>query len=284
MPGTNDHLVTDENDDDSPYLPLIKNRLNNPKTVFSGGSTEFDTKVSVFTKRPGVSSYSEELARNSLIEVGQDLQFRAAVRSGDGEFDTHMLHLLKYSHCQHWTGWRYAKLKDLTIQKISKSNLKDDDQLNSFNSRKRNNHKTSSPSSSSSSSSSNPKTPIPDSAYLVLEDGCRNPIYAAIAPKHPSVDPSNPLIVTFSFKAFMFQDMMDGDTLRITAKIMACQEQVDCQPVSLIIKLSIVLLDVNPITPFLLSGFMFRWWDGRIWQETETKKLLTQKWGWDTCL
>lgn len=178
-------------------------RSNGPKTVFSGGSSEFETKVSMFTRKPGSNtmSFNEELARNSLIEVGQDLQFKASVRSGDG--------------------WKYAKLKDLTIQKISKStkNRSGDDE--DTNNKKR--RGSSRPKESSS--------PTPDSAYLVLEDGCRNPIYTAIAPKHPNVDPHNPLVVSFSFRAFMFQDMLDGDTLRISAKIMACQEQVDCQPV-----------------------------------------------------
>lgn len=179
-------------------------RSNGPKTVFSGGSSEFETKVSMFTRKPGSNtmSFNEELARNSLIEVGQDLQFKASVRSGDG--------------------WKYAKLKDLTIQKISKSskNRSGDDDDTSNKKRRGSSRSKESPSLT------------PDSAYLVLEDGCRNPIYTAIAPKHPNVDPHNPLVVSFSFRAFMFQDMLDGDTLRISAKIMACQEQVDCQPVS----------------------------------------------------
>ena len=174
-------------------------RSNGPKTVFSGGASEFETKVSMYTRKPGSPSmnFNEELARNSLIEVGQDLQFKGSVRSGDG--------------------WKYAKLKDLTIQKISKSSKSRSEEEE--NKKRR-------------GGSSRGKESTPDSAYLVLEDGCRNPIYTAIAPKHPSVDPHNPLVVSFSFRAFMFQDMLDGDTLRISAKIMACQEQVDCQPVS----------------------------------------------------
>lgn len=172
-------------------------RSNGPKTVFSGGVSEFETKVSMYTRKPGSPSmnFNEELARNSLIEVGQELQFKASVRSGDG--------------------WKFAKLKDLTIQKISKSSKSRSEEEE----KKRR-------------GSSRGKEVTPDSAYLVLEDGCRNPIYTAIAPKHPSVDPHNLLVVSFSFRAFMFQDMVDGDTLRISAKIMACQEQVDCQPVS----------------------------------------------------
>lgn len=40
--------------------------------------------MSLFVKKSGVSGYTEELARSSVIEVGQELQFRAVVRSGDG--------------------------------------------------------------------------------------------------------------------------------------------------------------------------------------------------------
>lgn len=135
----------------------------------------------MYTRKGSSSSFTEELSRNALIEVGQDLQFRAVVRPGDG--------------------WKYAKLKDLQIQRSSN------------NEKGRKSDKVTG-----------------DTAFLVMEDGCRNPVYAAIAPKHPSVDPSNPLVVNFVFKAFMFQDMADGDTLRISAKIVACQEQSDCQP------------------------------------------------------
>lgn len=185
----------------SHIMDLRSNLSSQQRTIFSSGPHELDTKVSMFTKKtPSAVSYNEELSRNSLIEVGQELQFRSMVRSGDG--------------------WRYAKLKDLTIQKITAEN------------NRRRSHSASSSSSSSTISHNKIMTHLssPDSALLVMEDGCRNPVYSAIAPKHPFPDPSNPLVVNFAFKAFMFQDMSDGDTLRITAKIMACQESADCQP------------------------------------------------------
>lgn len=193
------------------YRPNI---ISPPKTIYSSIVHELDTKVLMFAKKSGAPSsqnvFTEELSRNSLIEVGQELQFRAVVRSGDG--------------------WKYAKLKDLTIQKISRRALSSSvDDIDSNSSPGGRSRKASS-SSSQRGSTSSLSPPSPDSAYLVMDDGCRNPVYAAIAPRHPVPDPVNPLVVNFAFKAFMFQDMMDGDTLRITAKIMACQEQVDCQP------------------------------------------------------
>lgn len=68
---------------------------------------------------------------------------------------------------------------------------------------------------------------------LVQDDGCRNSAYSALAPYHPYRDTSNTLAVAFNFKAFMFQDMPDDGTIRITAKIVACVEEIDCAPVSL---------------------------------------------------
>ena len=164
-------------------------RPHGPKAIYHSPSHELDTKIVIYTRKSTSSAFTEELSRNALIEVGQDLQFRAIVRPGDG--------------------WKFAKLKDLTIQRSTVT--------------------------SAAAINNDPKSRVKtdkhgDTAYLVMEDGCRNPVYAAIAPKHPSVDSNNPLVVNFIFKAFMFQNMADGDTLRISAKIVACQELADCQP------------------------------------------------------
>jgi hypothetical protein len=75
------------------------------------------------------------------------------------------------------------------------------------------------------------KRQIPDAAFLVLSDGCRNPVFRAIAPEHPFQDSNEDLTVNFNFKAFMFQDMEESGTIRITAKVIACVEQQECQPV-----------------------------------------------------
>jgi hypothetical protein len=75
------------------------------------------------------------------------------------------------------------------------------------------------------------KRQIPDAAFLVLSDGCRNPVFRSIAPEHPFQDSNDDLTVNFNFKAFMFQDMDESGTIRITAKVIACVEQQDCRPV-----------------------------------------------------
>jgi len=43
---------------------------------------------------------------------------------------------------------------------------------------------------------------------------------------------SNSLINNFDFRVFMFQEMLSGDSIIITAQVVACVEEVDCEPVN----------------------------------------------------
>ena len=70
-----------------------------------------------------------------------------------------------------------------------------------------------------------------DTAKIVMPNGCRNPSYKALAIRNPSRDASNPLINNFDFRVFMFQSMSSGDSIMITAKVIACVEETDCAPV-----------------------------------------------------
>lgn len=69
------------------------------------------------------------------------------------------------------------------------------------------------------------------SAALVLADGCRNPAYKAIAPLHPQRDARSSLLNHFNFRVFLFQDMEDGDSILVSARVIACVEAIDCAPV-----------------------------------------------------
>lgn len=71
-----------------------------------------------------------------------------------------------------------------------------------------------------------------NTAELVYSDGCRNSAYRALAPFNPWRDAANPLINNFDFRVFMFQEMVNGDSIVITAKVIACVEEIDCSPVS----------------------------------------------------
>ncbi|XP_040572825.1 uncharacterized protein [Lepeophtheirus salmonis] len=70
-----------------------------------------------------------------------------------------------------------------------------------------------------------------DIAPLVFPNGCRNPSYSALAPFNPWRDTENGLINNFDFRVFMFQEMESGDAIMITAKIIACVEEIDCSPI-----------------------------------------------------
>jgi hypothetical protein len=69
---------------------------------------------------------------------------------------------------------------------------------------------------------------------LVDGNGCRNKEYQVIAEKSPVKDPRNDLIHHFTFKAFLFRGQRANEPLVLTAKIHACQDDVDCTPVYLI--------------------------------------------------
>ena len=63
---------------------------------------------------------------------------------------------------------------------------------------------------------------------LVYSDGCRDQAYQTLAPTHPWRDEKTALINNFDFRVFMFEDMHSGDSIIITAKVVACVEEEDC--------------------------------------------------------
>ena len=148
-------------------------------------------------------------------------------------------------------GWKYVMLKDVTVHKViplasNKQTVQTFSSLNSLRQitpeRDQQNSGTFFTNSINVKKSSNQrfgkssldreKRQIPDAAFLVLSDGCRNPVYRSIASEHPLQDSDDNLMVRFNFKAFMFQDMDESGSIRINAKVIACVEEEDCQPVS----------------------------------------------------
>ncbi|CAL4137529.1 unnamed protein product [Meganyctiphanes norvegica] len=69
-----------------------------------------------------------------------------------------------------------------------------------------------------------------NTAVLVFSDGCRNPEYKVVAKNHPQRDQRNTLINNFIFRIFMFQDMLPGDSLMVSAKVVGCVDEEDCRP------------------------------------------------------
>ena len=95
-------------------------------------------------------------------------------------------------------GWNYSKLTDVVVHRIHNGKALNGDS---------------------------------DTANIVLSNGCRNPSYRALARRNPSRDTANALINNFDFRVFMFQSMSSGDSIMITAKVVACVEETDCAPV-----------------------------------------------------
>ena len=67
------------------------------------------------------------------------------------------------------------------------------------------------------------------SVKLVYSDGCRDPAYSTLAPASPWRENINALVNNFDFRVFMFEDMQSGDSIVITAKVVACVEEADCR-------------------------------------------------------
>ena len=96
-------------------------------------------------------------------------------------------------------GWNYAKITDVLVHRVHEGHALQD---------------------------------AKNVAELVYENGCRNPAYQPLAPYNPWRDPGNGLINNFDFRVFMFQEMLSGDSIMISAKVVACVEEIDCAPVS----------------------------------------------------
>ncbi|KAI1292143.1 hypothetical protein HDE_07227 [Halotydeus destructor] len=171
------------------------------RPIFTGVQQP-EMKIAVYQLKGkgSLSQYAEELARDTAIEVGQDIQFRATVT---GE------------------GWNYLKLTAITVEHQRRSGPNLFDSLQKPMSSRR-------PNIVRMGASGGPG--VPESIHLVLNNGCRNPDFIALAPNHPTSDSKNPMVISFNFKAFMFQDMMQGDALRINATVKACLDKEDCEP------------------------------------------------------
>lgn len=44
-----------------------------------------EIRMGLFAKPPGMTYFSEEIPVDGIIEIGEELQFRAIVRPGDGK-------------------------------------------------------------------------------------------------------------------------------------------------------------------------------------------------------
>ena len=65
--------------------------------IFSGGGHEFKSEIGLFRQLAGTQLFAARVQSGSQIELGENVQLRSIVRSGDG--------------------WNYSKLTDVVIQR-----------------------------------------------------------------------------------------------------------------------------------------------------------------------
>jgi len=148
-------------------------------TIYIGGGQEFLSEIGLFRRLPGTELFASRVKSGSTIELGENVQLRSIVRSGDG--------------------WNFAKITDVLVHRVHDGQALNDEK---------------------------------NTAELVSGSGCRNPAYEPLAPYNPWRDPGNGLINNFDFRVFMFQEMLNGDSIMISAKVVACVEEIDCAPVN----------------------------------------------------
>ncbi|GFX42022.1 transposable element Tcb2 transposase [Trichonephila clavipes] len=181
-----------------------------PKKVFRSGPRDVACRMSLMTRGQGSRSFSREMKSGATVRVGQDLQIKAIVKEGDG--------------------WNAAMLKDVVISRISGNRISSNARTSQYPANNHDNINTVDVGENAIyRDQRTDDTTAHDVAQLVFGDGCRNPQYRPIAPFHPQRDTNNPLSVNFVFKAFMFQNMLDGESLRLSAQVVACAELSDCQ-------------------------------------------------------
>lgn len=191
------------------------------------------------------ASTAADREMDDTIEVGEMIRLNAVVRSGDG--------------------WNYAFLKDVLVSRRPGGNKRKtsgtsdrgfiakefghespaekepDDDKQVVHQEAGGNHRYSNDADEPAYGETKLNELVSgskagDQVLLVDENGCRNPTFQPLAPSHPYQANDNGLDVNFEFRAFVFESMdAKLDRLRISAKIVACQQLEDCKPVSLLL-------------------------------------------------
>lgn len=87
--------------------------------IYIGGDQEFLSEVGLFRKLPGTEIFASRVKSGSTIELGENIQLRSIVRSGDGKFVLKVI-FKKSCFIHHWIfqGWNYAKITDLVVHRV----------------------------------------------------------------------------------------------------------------------------------------------------------------------
>ena len=76
---------------------LISRVEQKSPAIFSGGGHEFKSEIGLFRQLAGTQLFAARVQSGSQIELGENVQLRSIVRSGDG--------------------WNFSKLTDVIIQR-----------------------------------------------------------------------------------------------------------------------------------------------------------------------
>ena len=55
-------------------------------TIYIGGGQEFLSEIGLFRRLPGTELFASRVKSGSTIELGENVQLRSIVRSGDGKY------------------------------------------------------------------------------------------------------------------------------------------------------------------------------------------------------
>ena len=80
----------------SAHISYIRVEQKSP-AIFSGGGHEFKSEIGLFRQLAGTQLFAARVQSGSQIELGENVQLRSIVRSGDG--------------------WNFSKLTDVIIQR-----------------------------------------------------------------------------------------------------------------------------------------------------------------------
>uniref|UniRef100_A0A1B0FAP6 ZP domain-containing protein n=1 Tax=Glossina morsitans morsitans TaxID=37546 RepID=A0A1B0FAP6_GLOMM len=137
--------------------------------TYARGGKQNNLRTRLELLRKTSEGYTQHVNSERIVQLGEELLLRAHVLPGDG--------------------WNYAKLTDITFQRIS------------------------------------PDGDLLQEAVLITSEGCLNPFMLSVC---QGILFEAPLAYKVPFKAFMFQGMSSGDELIVSVRISGCLYPQDC--------------------------------------------------------
>ena len=97
------------------YFVLFFRVEQRSPTIYLGGGQDFLSEIGLFRKLPGTELFASRVKSGSSIELGENVQLRSIVRSGDGKI-IYSFHFFKILHPVKILQRTFALLKTLKIK------------------------------------------------------------------------------------------------------------------------------------------------------------------------